>query len=410
MDFFEDFIKGTTEADIDSADSFRNLLTKHSYYLRYLVNGGPGQKMVQGGASIRGDVMIREVSTFGNYKPGQKHSWVNPQVMENYTCPWRFSLDHMGWTDQEVMLNNTTGIEFTEDVRVMAFIDIYEKIRARCITSLITGMEGQSFTMPIYSEQELSSGNEVQSMALFSNELPTGLYYSYKTAGGGTDTVQGINKLTYPAWDNARVAYDYVGANGTDAPATGAKVFLFDAMDEIILDLQYDKMPSIGASYSDEPSKPKVCVTQKKGVTNFNRTLRINQDWFRHGPDDPAYGAMFDGIHMFRVDVLDDAPIYPTGENVPNGSETGNTYSTWNDTVNQTVGVGEAGNDGPRYHFQDFDTLHKVTHNQRFFTFLKQKDPSNQATDHVLPIDSWHNNLCRDIRRQGLVYPTTPIL
>ncbi len=398
MDLHTDFIRATGQGQIDSPESFRNLLTRHSYMLRYMVGGGPGQKMAQGGRDIRGDVMIREVSTFRNYKPGVKQTWVNPQVTEDYSCPWRFSVDQVAWNDQEFMLQADTGPQFQMGVRVQEFIDMARKVNMRGVTSLIHGLEDQLFTLPVYSQQELSSGNEVQSLALFSNELPSGLYYSYQSgAPGGADTVQGINKVTYPAWDNQRVGYDEVGGFSTAN-------HLFHAMDEIIIDLQYDRMPSIGAEYSDAPTMPKVCVTQKQGVLNFKRSLRVNQDWFRMGPSDPSYDAMFDGIVMFRIEALDTAPIYPTGENVAPGSETGNTYSTWDDTTNNTPN-----NDGPRYHFFDFECLHKIVHNVRFMRWLEKKSPSNQITDHVIPIDSWHNNLCRDIRRQGIVYPIASI-
>jgi hypothetical protein len=397
VDLFTDFVRATGQGDIDGPGKFRNLLTRNTYFLKYLVQGGEGQKMAQGGRDIRGDVMIREVSTFRNYKPGEKQAWVNPQVTEDYSCPWRFSVDQAAWNDQEYELNNSTGPEYTEGVRVQAFIDMARKVNMRAVTSLIHGMEDQNWAAPSYSGMELGSGNEVQSMALFSNELiganGDGLYSSYQSGTGGANTVQGINKVTFPAWDNQRVSYDTYG--------THAAGHLFRAFDEIILDLGFNRMPAIGAEYSDAPTFPHVCVTQKQGVLNFMASQRQNQDWFRHGPDDPSYEAMFNGIVLVYIAALDTAPIYPTAASATDTS-THTVYGAWDGTTGDD-------NKGPRYHIMDFECLHKIAHTRRFFRYLPQKSPSNQVTDHVIPIDSWHNNLCRDMRRQGIIYPSTDI-
>ena len=389
MDLFTDFLLATGPADIGGAQGLQNLITRNSYFLKYLVSGGPGVKMCQGGSSIRGDVMIRESSTYTSYKPGEKMSWVNPQVTEDYQCYWRFSLDHIAYTDQEVMLNNETGGQYRSDVRIQAFIDMRKKINMRGVTSLIHGMEDELWTVPNYNDMELQGGRQVQSLALFSNELPQGLYADYDATG----LVQGINKTTYSAWDNARAPYGSYGAVGS-----GQTPHLFEAMDEIMMDLNYDQMPAMGAEYTDPTTRPQVIVTQKDGILNFKAALRQNQDWFRHGPDDPKYGAQFDGIQLERVNALETAAIYPTAENAALGAES--SYGLYSDTTNTT-----ADNAGPRYHFLDFSTLHKITHTERFFTYLDVKKPSNQATTNIIPIDSWHNNFCRDLRRQGVVYP-----
>ena len=333
MDLFTDFLLATGPADIGGAQGLQNLITRNSYFLKYLVSGGPGVKMCQGGSSIRGDVMIRESSTYTSYKPGEKMSWVNPQVTEDYQCYWPFSLDHIAYTDQEVMLNNETGGQYTSDVRIQAFIDMRKKINMRGVTSLIHGMEDELWTTPNYNEMELQGGRQVQSLALFSNELPQGLYSDYQT----TNLVQGIDKTTYSAWDNARVGYDVIG--------TVADGHLFEAMDEIMMDLNYDQMPAMGAEYTDATTRPQVIVTQKDGILNFKAALRLNQDWFRHGPDDPKYGAQFDGIQLERVNALETAEIYPTLESTAT-TEDHTTYGTFEQEGGPT-------NKGPRYHFLD---------------------------------------------------------
>jgi len=396
VDLFTDFILATGPADIGGAQGLQNLITRNSYSLKWMVQGGPGVKMCQGGSSIRGDVMIREVSTYTTYKPNDKQTWSNPQVTEDYSCPWRFSLDHISWTDQEIMLNNATGPQYKDDVRIQAFIDMRKKVNMRGVTSLIHGMEDEMWALPDYGEMELTAGSGVQSLPLFSNEMTNGgLYSSYLSGNGGSDTVQGIDKTQYGVWDNARAAYKAVG--------THAANHLFEAFDDVFMEVQYEKMPGIGAEYTDPISNPFVVATQKQGIINFKRSLRLNQDWYRHGPDDPKYGAQFDGTQLEWIKALDTAAIYPTAENQAHGSET--TYGLWSETTNNSAGGDTGNNDGPRYHVLDFMTLHKVCHSQRFFTYLPNKRPSNQATTNILPIDSWHNNFCRDLRRQACVYP-----
>ena len=396
MDLFTDFILATGPADIGGAQGLQNLISRNSYSLKWMVQGGPGVKMCQGGSSIRGDVMIREVSTYTTYKPQDKQTWSNPQVTENYSCPWRFSLDHISWTDQEIMLNNATGPEYKDDVRIQAFIDMRKKVNMRGVTSLIHGMEDEMWALPDYDEMELTAGSGVQSLPLFSNEISgangAGLYASYQSGNGGADTVQGIDKTTYSAWDNARASYAAVGQHATS--------HLFEAFDDVFMEVQYEKMPGIGAEYTDPISKPYVVATQKDGVIFFKRSLRLNQDWYRHGPDDPKYGAQFDGTQIEWIKALDTAPIYPTVTAAADTS-THTTYGAYDSTTNTTG--------GPRYHVLDFMTLHKICHSQRFFTYLPNKRPSNQATTNILPIDSWHNNFCRDLRRQACVYPSANI-
>lgn len=400
MDLFTDFLLSTGASDLGGPQGITNLLTRRGYLLKALLRGGPGFKTLQGGSSIRGDVMIRDVSTARNYKPNEKQSWPNPQVLDSWGIPWRFTVDHMTWNDQEVELNASANM--SEDAQAQAFVDMRKKIKMRCVTSLAHFLEDQLFAKPVYSDMELTSGRVPNSLALFSNELQNtagtnnGLYYTYRTAGGGNNEVMGLNKTTYSAWDNARASYSSIG--------TSAAGHLFSAFDDVILETGIQQLPGPdGGMASDPMSSLNLCVTGKAGFKNFQHSLRINQDWFRMGEQNPAYpGPNFDGITLMYLPSLDTATIYPTAQAAAIGAETD--YGTWDDTSNTTVP-----NLGPRYHLFDFSVLHKGFHSARYFKMLKEKSPSNQVTDHVIPVDNWHNNFCRDLRKQGCIYPSVDI-
>jgi len=213
--------------------------------------------------------------------------------------------------------------------------------------------------------------------------------------------------VTFPTWDNARSAYKNIGV------ATGTN-HLFEAFDDVILETGIKQLPGPGgAEASDPESHFNVCVTGKRGYTIFQNALRVNQDWFRMGAQNPAYpGPNFNGVQLMYVEALDTAPIYPTAADLVIGAE--KSYSTWDDTTNNKgadpiLGADDVHNNGPRYHFLDFSCTHKAMHSRRYFKKLPMKSPSNQATDHVIPCDTWHNNLCRDLRRQGIVFPAAAI-
>jgi len=356
--------------------------------------------VVQGGSKMRGDVMIRDISTARNYKPGEKQTWPDPQVLDNWEVDWRFTVDHIAWNDQQVELNASTNLR--EEIQHQEFVSMRKKLTMRTVTSLAHEMEDQLWALPSYADMEQSAGKVPQSLALFSNELGVvtgangvGLYASYQSGNSGNDSVQGLSKVTYPLWDNARAGYDVYGGH--------ANGHLFEAFDEIMLDLSYGPLPGPqGAEMSDPMSRPYVCATNKDGFRMFQSSLRQNQDWFRMGPQNPAYpGPNFDGVELVYVKALDTAEIYPTAEAAADTS-THSTYSNYDDDSGPA-------NRGPRFHFFDFQTLHKSVYSNRIFKRLPMKSPSNQVTDHVIPVDNWHNNMCRDLRRQGIVYPTTDV-
>jgi len=416
VDLFTDFILATGEADFGGPNDVVNLLTRRGYMLQLMLRGREGFESIQGGSKIRGDVLIRDVSTYRTYKPGVKQTWPNPQVLDNWEIDWRFSLDHMAWNDQEIELNASPNLK--DSIRYQQFVNMRKKINMRTITSQAHGMEDEFWAVPSFADMEGSAGKDINSLALFSNELQAwdtathgvsnGLYSSYRAAGAGNNEVMGINKITFPTWDNARSGYKSAGL------ATGTAPHLFEAFDDVILSTGIKELPGPGgAEASDPKSIHNVCVTGKTGYTNFQRALRLNQDWFRMGAQNPAYpGPNFNGIQLMYVEALDTAAIYPTAADDEHGTES--IYGTWDDTTNtsapdHTSGNDTADNDGPRYHFLDFSYLHKAMHSRRYFRKLPMKSPSNQATDHVIPCDTWHNNLCRDLRRQGIVFPMAHI-
>jgi len=385
-------MQNTTSVGLNSPQKLRNHLNRHGYGLPYLLKGAEGFKSLQGGKDIRFDNLMTEVSTYRTFRPGEKQTWSNPQVTNYGTVPWRFSMDEQNLNLVQILLQSN---EMSSDRRALYFVEEQAKIEMRSTISMAHGLEDELWALPVESEMEAEAGQTPNSLPLFCNEMGDGLFTSYRT---GNKEVLGIDTDDYPVWDNQRTDYKSVGAlSGTDP-------HLFTAFDDILQDLKFQQIPGPdGAMYSDGAYGMKACFTQKAGVTNFMQSLRINQDYFRVGAQDPAYpNPVFAGIPMIRVEALETAEIYPTAAAAADSAET--TYSTYDDTSNTTLT-----NAGPRYKFVDFTCTQKAVHEARYFFKDKMKEPSNQVDVRIQPILIYHNNICQERRRLGEVYPSANI-
>lgn len=153
---FTDFVASTGPSYLTSADQLVNEAVKNSYIMRRFLKGADKTFVIQGGSSVKDALILDEDSTFQQYQPNDTFTWRNPQVMSTATANWRFSVDHMSWTDQEVELNVGTGMT-TEALR-----GIYKRIKRekeqRMWTSMINGWEDLLWRLPKATEMESDSG------------------------------------------------------------------------------------------------------------------------------------------------------------------------------------------------------------------------------------------------------------
>ncbi len=392
---FTDLVQNTTSVAINSGTKLRNQINRHGYALDYMLRGAEGFKSLQGGKDIRFDSLFKEVSTYRTYKPGEKQTWSNPQVTTTSSTPWRFSMDEMTYDMAEVLLQSN---EMSSDRKAMYYVDTQSKVEMSSVISMAHGLEDELFALPDHAEMEEASGQTPNSLNVFCNEMPDGLYTSYRTADSKVLT---IDTTLHPTWDNQRSAYNSVGLH------TGTAPHLFSAFDDILQDLSFSQVPGPDGKMISESGNAlgmKACFTQKAGVTNFQQALRVNQDYYRVGASqDAAYPhPVFNGIPIIRIDQLETNAIYPTVGTAAPGLET--TYGVYSSTANTA-----ATNAGPRYHFIDFTCTQKAVHEARYFHKGALKEPSNQVDVKIQPVLLYHNNITQERRKCGIVYPSADI-
>ena len=94
------------------------------------------------------------------------------------------------------------------------------------------------------------------------------------------------------------------------------------------------------------------------------------------------------GLDLEYVAELDTAPIY------------GSTFETTGSNDEST------GTDaGPRYYFINANYLKFVFHTTRYFYQHPTMKHPNQPFTTVMPVDCWHNFICRSRQRQGIIAP-----
>lgn len=400
LELFTDLMVSSTAADLNGPEQISNQVTRKGYILKYLLAGSQGFDTIQGGTSIRTDLILDEVSTAVNWVPGQKFTHSNPQVLSNTSAPWRFTSDFRTWNGPEILLNTA---EMSTHARNLKFVSMQKKIDIRCATSIGHFMEDQCHALPVHADMEADSGLVPNSLHVFNNELPDGLYGSYRAADS---KVQGIDKSAKPAWDNERTSYDRAGA------VAGTGTHIFDAFETLFLKMGYQQLPGPdGAANSNDLKTSRVCFTQMVGVQQYQAALRLNQDYFRASGSglDPNYiGAVFDGMPIVYIEKMDTAPVYPTSSDASQsalalGAET--LYGTYDENCSNAA----IANQGARYHVYDFECLQKIVHAQRYFHRGAVKEPVNQLEAFIQPVTTYHNNTCSELRKQGTIYPTTDI-
>ena len=147
LENFTDFVKLTGPAYYTSAEEFLNEAVKTTYSLPRFLRGKGMDKVIQSGDKIQDDVMFDESRTFQNYKPNEEFTWTQPQVATEMSIPWRFSLDHMSWTDQEVTLNMDSG--YSRSYATVQYKRLRKKIEQRMWTSIVNGMEERICSTPL---------------------------------------------------------------------------------------------------------------------------------------------------------------------------------------------------------------------------------------------------------------------
>lgn len=390
LEVFNDFVLSTGPAIFSGPDSMINEATKNSYMLARLLSGDMSAR-IQGGSKIKDQIYFDEASTFQNYLPNESFSWENPQVMDEWEVQWRFSTAHMSWTDQEVGLQSG---EMSQPARFQKYKTLKRTKEMNLWTSMMNGLEEQLWASPDAAEMEVSTGRKPYSIAALVNEHAIIDPLWALTSS----TVQGINPTTQAKWRNQKEDYAAFGVQG-------APKHVFEAFDRMWKKLRFDNLP-VYKDYNERPTNPGVIACSLEGSAKFENALRVNQDWFRPAPQDPAYShPMYRNVPVIYIAELGTAALY----HAPDG--TAYVDENTGDAADLNGGTGSASDStgfiGPRYYFLNGEYLKKTIHRDRYFHKKTPFSPSAQPYNTVCPVDIWHNNHARSLQRLGIVCPST---
>lgn len=391
LSVFNDFMKATDSAVLTSPDHITNEAVKNNYLLRRFMKGRGPEEVLQGGKTIKDQIMFDEDSTFEYYQPNATFTWQNPQVLEEWEIQWRFCVDHMSWTDHEIELNAGGGL--SSKARHAVYKRLRKVKEQRLWTSLINGVDNALFAAPEADAMEAAGGTKPYSIPAFINEASSGLYVG---SGGTWSTKQGIDP-TAPGktkWQPKQATYA-VGTPGTVSTHDNSAGILA-AFDNMYLSVKFSAPPTKQEYFENDNLYRQFIACSKKGITDYGAILRLQQDRFAVSPQDPAFiKPTYAGIELEYVADLDTAALYRDGDNNSNHAE-GSTYA---------VASGGAPAYGPRYYWINANYMKPVFHTKRYMHRHDVMTHPNQPFTHVQPVDCWMNLVCQSMQRQGIVSP-----
>jgi hypothetical protein len=376
---FNDFMKVTGPRYLTSAEDVINEAVKNTYILGRFLKGKGTDVSVQGGKTINDSILFDEASTYDHYKPNATFSWSNPQVITDLEINWRFSVDHMSWTDQEVELNVSDGL--SRDAQKVAYKRLKRIKEMRLWTSFLNGMEGDLWKQANgnASEMETNTGSLPFSIPAFISEHDGTTGTTYVPWASDT-TIMGINPANESKWRNQVSRYDYDDPDDSDGDQDG----LLDMFDEMFLKVKFTP-PATKQEYfeKDKLNRQFICCS-RGGINLYKRMLRDANDTLVN-KQDPAYNMpQYSGIDLVYVATLDSASINGT---TPSGTEAAGTP------------------DGYRYWWLNGNYMTPVYHSRRY---MEKHDPMrhpNQPFTTVQPVDCWWNLFCNSRQRQGIICP-----
>ena len=422
---FNDFMQATGPTYLTSADAVINEAVKNTYAFSRLLKEKTSEATVQGGNEIRDVVMFNDSSTYDHYLPNDTFNWRNAQVLTTVKCPWRFSIDHMAWTDHEVELNSGEGAG--KDYVKSQYKRLKRQKEQRLWTSLLNGFENDLWASPFgnVNNMENGGGSLPYSLPSFITEIPDfnnsfGVrgsaplgWTSVMTLGNNaaTGTTTGENR-----WTNQIAYYNPLSAvaqsrktltgiqnvrdnAGTtySAPSGG----LITAFDEMWLKCNFIP-PSTKSEYFEKAElNRQMILCSRDGLNQYKNALRSSNDTLVSYQDAAYSNPMFSGIELMYCANLDTAAIFPNA-----GTRTTSTGAL-SASASTTAGVTEAAatDAGARYYWVNGNYLTPIYHSRRYFSKHEVMKHPNQPFTYVQVVDCWWNLFCNSRQRHGIVAP-----
>lgn len=390
---FGDLMLFQGPAFLSGADDLVNLANKRTFTMTRFIQGKDIEEMIQGGSKIKDEVLFNAKSDYQHYKPNQSFDYSNPQVFTEWEVDWRFTTDNMQWTDHEIGLNSG---EMSRKAKIHRFKNLKRKLEMNQLTNFLNKMDSECWAVPNSTKMEGGSGTDPYSIPVFVNELSnasdpaaaaTGKYATW--TGNVMNLDPAFTGFAGGKWQNERASYSDVASASTSN--------LFQALSLMFYRLHYDRLPR-RPELGEASTWPNFIATSLGGIIQYERLLRISQDFFLAGRQDPAFpNPTFRGVPLVYIDDLDTALIFPTGAAGALASESN--AGTW---------VGGTNKAGPRYFVLTGQYFVMVVHSERWF-WKKRVELPRQPFNNVIVVDCWHNFLCRARNRQGIIYPTADI-
>jgi hypothetical protein len=388
---FADFVKSTGPQFFRSANDLLNEAVLRSYSLQYFVRGKEMSRVIQGGDQIKDEVMFDEAgSTRTRYKPNREFTWSQPQVLTEQTADWRFTSDHMSWTDHEIELNIDERLpdQYVE----VQYKNLRRKIEKRMWTSLINGDEKDLWRAPVAAEMEASSGDQAFSIPAFITEDTTNFHPI------GWTTIMGIDPATETRWRNQVATYD--AANPFTAGAS-----LLEGLDDLWVMTRFQPPPIHKEHFEPgtDATANQVIFASRNGCNQYRQALRQENDRTAE-PSDAGYTKIsFSGIPIVYIDLMDGSRTDGLGA-IFNHQNSGDPYDE--DGKDASGAAEGSARTGARYIFVNGNYITMIFHQNRYFFMVPPYRMPKQPFTWVAPTDCWNNLFCNSRQRNGILAPS----
>jgi len=396
---FADFVNSTGPAYLRTPTQFLNEAVQQTYLLPRFLRGKDFDKVLQGGSKIKDVVMFDDASTYQRYNPNEPFTWVQPQITTEQQIFWRFSLDHMSWTDHEVELNMDEGLTRAA-VRVQ-YKRRKKQIEQRMWTSMLNGMEKDLLQSPhtaaIEAQMEQEDGKEAYSLGAFITEDTTNF------VPVGWTTIMGINPASETRWRNQVSLYNFDDPFTIGPEDAGS---LIQALDDQWLKVMF--LPPDGF----HPEHFEVAALQafaqgilcsRKGKNLYKTALREENDRLVTLQDAAYNATKYSGVDIVYLAQLDAGKANGVSAIFEHD---GARSAAYDEAGNNAAGAAVTGaRDGARFWFCNGNYLCPVFHKRRYFYKKTPYTLENQPFTWVGPVDCWNNLFCNSRQRQGIVAP-----
>jgi hypothetical protein len=424
---FNDFMAATGPTYLTSADAVINEAVKNTYAFSRLLKDKTSEATIQGGNEIRDVIMFDDSSTYDHYLPNDTFNWRNAQVLDTIKCPWRFSLDHMAWTDHEIELNSGEGSG--RDYVKSQYKRLKRQKEQRMWTSLLNGFENDLWASPfgMSAEMEGAGGKLPYSLPCFINELPDfnnafgirgGLPLGWSTVMGLANNASNSDTAGEDRWTNQISYYDPGVTDPNQALQTKAGIEnarvngqtftadiggLITAFDDMFLKCEFVP-PSTKQEYFEKPTlNRQMILCSRLGLNQYKQALRASNDTLVSYQDAAYTNPTFSGIELMYCSNLDTAAIFPSGATQRTAFDTNIAAAS------TTTGATETGasviDPGARYYWVNGNYLTPIYHSRRYFSKHEVMKHPNQPFTYVQVVDCWWNLFCNSRQRHGIVAP-----